>query len=83
MLDLIRKFIPGGSLTAIGAVILAILAGVWRIFAAGKGSERAKQDRADLNAMKAKKDKDDEVDQLGPADLDDRFTRWMRDKDGR
>lgn len=36
MLDLI----PGGSLTAVGAAVVLVLGAVWRIFAAGKSSER-------------------------------------------
>lgn len=49
MMDLI----PGGSLTAIVAAVLAALAGVWRVYAsgrtAGRNERKAKeaQDRAD------------------------------------
>ena len=42
-----------------------------------------KNEEPNLFAMWAeadKKAKDDEVDALAPADVDDRFERWMRDK---
>lgn len=58
---------------------LAALLGLWKAYSAGKSSERSKQDRARLDAIKAKKEKDDEVNSLAPADLDARFKRWMHD----
>lgn len=40
-MDALFSLIPGGSLTAIGAAILAALLAVWRVFAAGKRAGRA------------------------------------------
>ncbi|HEX7072958.1 MAG TPA: hypothetical protein VF226_02875 [Hyphomicrobiaceae bacterium] len=39
-MDFILSLIPGGSLTAIGAGIVAALLAVWRIFAAGRKAGR-------------------------------------------
>lgn len=49
MFDALLSLIPGGSLTAIGAAVVAALFGVWRIYAAGKKSGRneAKAKEAD------------------------------------
>jgi hypothetical protein len=45
----------------------------------GAKAERLKQAETNLNAIHDKKEIDDEVANLGPADLDARFNRWMRD----
>ena len=46
----------------------------------GRKSERQSRSEDRLDAIADKKEKDDEVDALAPADLDARFDRWMRDK---
>lgn len=57
------------------AGLLAVLVGAvwlgWRL-----KRDEAIQER--LDALKDKKEVDDEVDSLSPADLDRRFKRWMR-----
>lgn len=39
-MDFLLNLIPGGSLTAIAAAVVAALAGVWRIYASGKKAGR-------------------------------------------
>ena len=58
-MDFILSLIPGGSLTAILAAVLAAVAGIWRAWAAGKkagqNEERAKHAQAreeSLNRIK-------------------------------
>lgn len=58
---------------------IALLAGVW--FGgkrSGKAAEQAKQDRQRAEAITAKMESDREIDDLAPADLDKRFSRWLR-----
>jgi hypothetical protein len=44
----------------------------------GRKAERARQDQADLKAVREKKEIDDELANLGPADVDERFERYRR-----
>ena len=66
--------------------ILAIIAGVlgalgWGFHQrlAGAKAERAKQAADQLDAIQKRKETDDEVDALGPADVDARLDKWVRD----
>lgn len=66
------------------ALVIVLGLAFLAVFVAGRQTKasdvRAKEaeDRAD--AISDKKEKDDEVANLDPGSLDDRFTRWMRDK---
>lgn len=44
----------------------------------GGSLEKLKQAEARIEAIHDKKEKDDEVANLAPADLDKRFDRWLR-----
>lgn len=77
-MDALLSLIPGGTLTAIVAAVVAVLGVIWRAFVAGKKSEQAKQVRRQLDAIREKKEIDHEVDNLGPADVDQRFERYRR-----
>lgn len=63
------------ALVAIATGILIYLAGRNR----GTANERARQKAADAQAIKRRKEIDDEVARLPPADRDRRLDRWMRD----
>lgn len=76
MIEALLSFIPGGWLTGAGAAVAAALLAAWRIYVAGQESERAKQHRRRLDAIRDRKELDDEIDALGHADLDRRFDRW-------
>jgi hypothetical protein len=58
------------ALILVGLALAGVLG--WAVFAGP--TYAARQD-----AIKQKKDIDDEVNKLSPADLDKRFKRWMRD----
>ncbi|MGN6772608.1 MAG: ABC transporter permease [Rhizobiaceae bacterium] len=67
--------------------ILAIIAGVlgalgWGFHQrlAGAKAERTKQAADQLDAIQKRKETDDEVASLGPADVDARLRGWLRDK---
>lgn len=68
-----------------GAVAAA--AGFIAVFGYGKGRADASRDaqatidRRNSKASQARKDIDDEVDQLGSNDLDSRYRQWLRDDD--
>jgi len=51
----------------------------WKQRSAGAAKVRAEQERAKAKAIKDKKELDDEIADLGPADLDTRFKRWLQD----
>jgi hypothetical protein len=61
----------------IGAIGLGFAA--LKLRQSGANAEKAKQDKGRLESIQAKKEKDDEIDALAPADLDARFQRWMQD----
>ena len=60
------------------AILVALIGMVFWASRVGAAKERAKQAEATLEAIHDKKEKDDEVANLAPADLDKRFNRWMR-----
>lgn len=71
-----------GYVAALGALV-AILVGVWlKGRAEGKATMREEQERHRLEALSRKRKLDSEIDNLGPADRDQRLNRWVR-KDGR
>lgn len=58
---------------------LAALAALWKAHSMGAASERAKQAADQLDAIQKRKETDDEVASLGPADVDAGLSKWMRD----
>lgn len=64
---------------AAGAALVALLAAYWRVREDGKNVIRAEQDRARLDAIKSRKETDDETAGMDATSLDTAFTRWMRD----
>lgn len=78
MIDIILALIPGGAWTALAGIATAFLAAMFGAYYKGRKSERAKQDSADLKAIREKKEIDHEVESLGPADVDKRFERYQR-----
>lgn len=64
-----------------GVALLAIGVAFWKGRAEGKRLIEAEQARRRLEAVKQRKDVEDEVDQLGHADLDTAYKRWLRDDD--
>lgn len=66
------------ALAAAGA-IAAVLVAYWRAREDGKNAIRVEQAKRRAEAMKHRKDIDDEVDQMGAADVDSNYARWLRD----
>ena len=64
-----------------GAVIIAIGIAFLKGRRAGVEHMQAEQSARRIQSMKDRKDVDDEVANLGSNDVDERFTRWMRDDD--
>lgn len=64
---------------AAGAAVLAVLAAYWRVREDGKNVIRAEQDRARLDAIKSRKETDDETAGMDATSLDTAYDRWMRD----
>ena len=73
-MDALLSLIPGGSLTAIGAVILAVLAGLWK-FGASKKSEGRNEVIVEQRQKDDKLQKEfDKIDNTRP-DLDESIGR--------
>jgi hypothetical protein len=68
----------GGWLAAAGALLLLFFGAWQRGRSEGKAAMKAEQDQKRAEARQSRKDIDDEVDGLGHADLDQRFSRWLR-----
>lgn len=70
---------------AVGAgAILAAIGGVWlKGRSDGKAAEQAAIARHRAEAIENKRKLDDEIDNLAPADVDERFDRWVRKPDQR
>lgn len=87
----------GLAVTAVGVVwrlwgwqgAVAAAGAIAGVLAYGKGrndayrDERARTDRRNAQAMKDRKDVDDEIADLGSNDLDSAYQRWLRDNDSR
>lgn len=63
------------------AVIVAIGIAFLRGRSAGIQHMEAEQARRRIESIKDRKEVDDDVDQMGPADLDSNYSRWLRDDD--
>lgn len=62
-----------------GAFVVALGIAVLKGRAEGIKTLEAEQQRRRLDAMKDRKEVDDEVQNLGSNDVDQRFDRWLRD----
>ena len=62
------------ALISLGAIVAVVVVSV----ILGIRTARLQQANDRLDAIKDKKEKDDEVNSLAPADLDVRFDRWRR-----
>lgn len=67
-----------GYVAAAGALIAMIAAIWWKGRQDGKDMMREEQERHRREMIEAKRKQDNEIDNLGPADLDHRFQRWVR-----
>lgn len=69
----------GSWLAVAGFVIFAIGAAFLKGRNEGKRLMEAEQERARLDSLKRRKETDDEVENLGAADVDSAYKRWLRD----
>ncbi|MDI7862521.1 hypothetical protein MRS76_11170 [Rhizobiaceae bacterium n13] len=69
-----------GYLIAVGAALVALVVVYATAKKEGRNSALANQARQRADAMRAKKESDDEVDTLSPDDVDRELGRWMRDQ---
>ncbi|MBG6211780.1 hypothetical protein IWQ49_006471 [Labrenzia sp. EL_126] len=75
------SFLGGWKAKLAGAGILAAAFGavLLKAFLAGKSAEKQAAEKAKLIAMRKRKEINDEVEAMGHADLDQRFSEYMRD----
>uniref|UniRef100_UPI003BAAF2FB hypothetical protein n=1 Tax=Stappia sp. TaxID=1870903 RepID=UPI003BAAF2FB len=64
-----------------GAVAVAIAAAYVTGRRSAAAEAHAERAREQLDAMRARKEIDDDVDAMGAADLDAEYRRWLRDGD--
>lgn len=68
-------------------VVLAFIAAIGEVFRRGRKSGIEKMEReqeaARAKAIADRKALDDELANVGPADIDQRFKRWVRDDEAR
>jgi hypothetical protein len=69
------------SLGIVGAFFVAIAIAFLRGRGEGKKIIEAEQQKRRLESMHQRKAIDDETDQLGAADVDSAYKRWLRDSD--
>ena len=66
-----------GYVAALGALLVILFGAYAKGRREGKAIIKAEQARARQQAVANKRKLDDEVDSLGPADLDSRLRRWV------
>ena len=71
-----------GYIAALGALLAIIVGAFLKGRSDGKAVMAEERERHRREAIEAKRKLDSEIDDLGPADLDQRLSRWVR-KDGR
>lgn len=69
----------GRKVALTGMAIMGVLFVVWRIYAAGKAAERARQAQASLENMRKRIQTDDEITKLSPDERRRRLAEWVRD----
>ncbi|MET4636139.1 hypothetical protein [Kaistia defluvii] len=69
----------GRYIAASGASLLVVAGFVLKLLAIGRAQERAAQAHRNEVAAQDRKDLENEIDALGPADLDRRASRWLSD----
>lgn len=67
-----------GYVAALGVLLTMIASIWWKGRQDGKELMREEQERHRREALEAKRKRDSEIDDLGPADVDQRFERWVR-----
>jgi len=73
--------IKGYAVAAIGAVLFLVFAYL-RARQDGKNAAEAAQAKKQADAMRQKKEIDDEVDNMGADHIHTELGKWMRDKSG-
>jgi hypothetical protein len=69
----------GRKVAIYGAIALAIMAAIWRVFTAGRAKEKAKQTEAALKNLRTRMQTDDEISSLSAADRRERLSKWVSD----
>lgn len=67
----------GRKVAIYGAIALAVMAAIWRVFAAGQAKEKAKQTEASLKNLRTRMQTDDEIANLSAADRRKRLSEWV------
>lgn len=67
-----------GYIAALGALLALIVGAFLKGRSDGKAIMAEEQERHRREAIEAKRKIDSEIDDLGHADLDQRFSRWLR-----
>ena len=77
MIEALLSLVPGNAFTLIGGALAAALALAWRIFAAGRATERSRQADKDRQAM------EEQLEMHREADAFERSMRDLADEEAR
>lgn len=69
-----------GYMIAAGAAAAVLIAAYLRARQDGRNSAALDQERKRIDAIRYKKETDDEVERMGDAAVDDELNRWLRDR---
>lgn len=80
MIEIIGSLISGagGWLAAALGVLLALVGVFFKGRSEGRNQERARQDRARIEAIEDRKNVEETVRQMGDDDVDREYDRWVR-----
>lgn len=78
MIDLLFSLIPGGQLTALLAGLAAVFAGIWRVYAMGKKSERVRASEERIKARDLSDQIDNDIGALPSGEARDELKKWGR-----
>lgn len=81
MISRALSFLTGwkARLLALGGALALFAAMLAKVYLAGKAAERQSIDRNALDAMRKRKEVDDDVAAMDHADLDERYLKYLRD----
>ncbi|EFO30913.1 conserved hypothetical protein [Roseibium sp. TrichSKD4] len=69
------------KLLALSAILAALGAVLARVYLLGKAATQQAAERTAIKAMRRRKEVDDEVSAMDHSDLDEHFSKYMRDRE--
>lgn len=70
----------GRTVAAVSGAVIAVALVLWRVFAAGKAAEQAKQTEDSLSNLRERAGNDDTISALSDTDRRHHLRQWVRDE---